>query len=250
MNTTTLCVSAQPATENIVKKIFSKAERYIAACLVSALMFIGSNAIGQTTTLTYTTPGTTSFTVPSGVSSITVYTWGAGGGSGGVTSGNDFASGGGGGGAFSGQTNIAVTGGVTMVTVTVGAGGVAGLNTGTSGGTGGSSSVTVGSTTYTANGGGGGGGATSTTAGTAGTGAAAGSGYTTEFGGGNGTVGVRNSNKEVGGAGGGGAGNAGAGGNGISGTAGTNTTGGTGGWKPEYNPLDRGGRLGGHFFSG
>ncbi len=71
------------------------------------------------TTQTYSTAGTYTFTVPAGVTTITVDTWGGGGRGGSRTSGSN-AYGGGGGGAFSRHT-LSVTPGQTY-TVTVGAG--------------------------------------------------------------------------------------------------------------------------------
>lgn len=71
------------------------------------------------TTQTYSTAGTYTFTVPAGVTTITVDTWGGGGRGGSRTSGSN-AYGGGGGGAFSRHT-LSVTPGETY-TVTVGAG--------------------------------------------------------------------------------------------------------------------------------
>lgn len=67
---------------------------------------------------TYTTPGRKTFTVPAGVTSITVECWGAGG-SGGTRS-SDGAGGGGGGGAYSLQVISVVPG--TSYSYTVGAG--------------------------------------------------------------------------------------------------------------------------------
>ncbi len=69
--------------------------------------------------VTYNSPGTYTFTVPAGVTQITVDVWGAGGRGGSRTSGSN-AYGGGGGGAYSQQT-IQVTGGQTY-TVFVGQG--------------------------------------------------------------------------------------------------------------------------------
>src|SRR5690606_2923348 len=67
----------------------------------------------------YTVPGYYTFTVPEGVTSITVQTWG-GGGRGGSRTSSSNGTGGGGGGAFS-QSTLTVTHGTTYV-VYVGSG--------------------------------------------------------------------------------------------------------------------------------
>ncbi|MBS1946123.1 MAG: T9SS type A sorting domain-containing protein [Bacteroidetes bacterium] len=181
---------------------------------------------------TYSSAGTYTYTVPAGVTSITIYCWGAGGGSGGcVAGGKDQAGGGGGGGACT-KNIFTVTPGQSL-TIVVGAGGTAGSSAGTNGGLGGTSSVTGIGVSITAAGGSGGNGVTTNGgAGTGGAGGSTGSGYSVIYSGGNGSTGVRSTSKEVGGAGGGGAGSGGAGGNGIPGTVtggGSNSTGGTGG---------------------
>ena len=218
----------QPQPKNILNSLTAKSFKWLGLLGLFILMAgFATNLSAQTTqTFSYTGSSQT-FTVPTGVTSITIYGWGAGGGSGGaVAANNDNASGGGGGGATA-KSIFTVSSG-QMYTINVGAGGTAGANTGTAGGTGGTTTVTGTAGTVTALGGGGGGGVTVTTgaAGTAGSGAVAGTGG---FAGGNGTVGVRTTQNEVGGAGGGGAGIASAGGNGTSTNAGTNTVGGTGG---------------------
>ncbi len=82
---------------------------------------------------TFTTNGT--FTVPSGVTTITVEAWGGGGGGGGV-SGNPAGGGGGAGGAYSRKVFTVVPS--ATYTVTIGAGGTAGASSGANGGNGGS----------------------------------------------------------------------------------------------------------------
>ena len=107
-------------------------------------------------TATFGTPGSSSWAVPAGVTSVTVKAWGAGGGGGG-----GYGAAGGGGGFA--QATITVTPGESL-TVYVGGGGGGGtyITYGQGGGGGGYSAVTR-SSTYLiqAGGGGGGGGATS-----------------------------------------------------------------------------------------
>lgn len=160
---------------------------------------------------TYSTAGTFNFTVPAGVTSITVETRGAGGGGGGVTA-TSAAAGGGGGGGYA-QAVIPVTPG-TSYTVIVGAAGTAGTTAGTNGGTGGSSSFD--GATVSAAGGVGGVGTTTTTPGTGGAGGAGLTGSIL-FGGGTGGTGIALTNS---GGGGGGAGSSAAGGNASGSTAG------------------------------
>ncbi|MBK6903467.1 MAG: HYR domain-containing protein [Saprospirales bacterium] len=88
------------------------------------LIFLSSGILAQTQT--FSSSGT--FTVPAGVTSITVQAWGGGGG-GGQSAGNR-ARGGGGGGAFTGGT-LSVSPG-DVLTITVGGGGPAGSNGGNS----------------------------------------------------------------------------------------------------------------------
>ncbi|MFM2339462.1 MAG: hypothetical protein RLZZ360_98 [Candidatus Parcubacteria bacterium] len=112
----------------------------------------------STQQVVYTAAGTSTFTVPSGVTSVTVKSWGAGGGSGASYSTNGGGAGAGGGGGF-------VQGNVTTIpaenlTVRVGgggAGGTAATSTGGGGG-GGYSGVFRTSTPLLVAGGGGGGG--------------------------------------------------------------------------------------------
>jgi hypothetical protein len=102
----------------------------------------------------YATPGTYTFTIPSTVTALDVQVWGAGGGSGG-TWGTNSTSVAGAGGGYGYSYLQGVTPGAT-VSVTVGAGGTAGLANGgspTAGGTGGTSSF---GTYITCTGGGGG----------------------------------------------------------------------------------------------
>jgi hypothetical protein len=101
---------------------------------------------------TYNTPGTYSFTVPDGVSSITAQVWGAGGGgSKGYL--NQKGTGGGGGGFA--QGTLSVNAG-DVITVTIGAGGNGSNSAGTDGVSGSSSSLSFNSSSITATGGSGG----------------------------------------------------------------------------------------------
>jgi hypothetical protein len=170
-------------------------------------------------TVAYTTPGTYSWVVPTGVSTISGLTIGGGGGASGGGGGN--SGGGGGGGGLRYSTSIAVTVGET-VTIVVGSGG-AGTAVGSNGGNGGSSQIKRGATVLLeAYGGGGGGAGTGTRA--AGTGGG-GSTIAGNIGGGNGGAGGVGTNNGEGGGGGGAGGYSGAGGTG----AGSGATAGTAG---------------------
>ncbi|QPA60704.1 glycine-rich domain-containing protein [Lysinibacillus sphaericus] len=128
----------------------------------SAFQLQGESGVTSPTngSQTFSTPGTYSFTVPTGVTRITYRMWGAGGGGGGSSAYRGYTPGGGGGaGAYvSGFLNV-VPG--NTITVTVGAGGAGGLphtdeNTESllTGGVGGQSNVS--GAPYPAGGGGGG----------------------------------------------------------------------------------------------
>ena len=171
---------------------------------------------------TYTSQGSSTFTVPAGVTSITVKLWGGGGGGGG---GAATAAGGTGGGAGYVTATLSVTPGETL-NIYVGGGGPGGLynnggqDGGGGGGGGGYSSVYRSSTLLAlAAGGGGGGGARNATAGGA-------------AGAGGGTSGVNGTSVGNGGGGAGGTasagGNGGTGGNSNTGEAGSSLTGGDG----------------------
>ncbi len=106
---------------------------------------------------TFSTAGNTSWTVPTGVTSVTVKAWGGGGGSGSSAAG--LSSGAGGGGGFA-QSTLSVSAGQTL-TVYVGGGGnggTSGGSKGNGGGGGGYSGVAVSGTLQVIAGGGGGGG--------------------------------------------------------------------------------------------
>jgi len=183
--------------------------KYISVML---LLFVTANRISFSQTIvtqTYNTSGT--FTVPNGVSSISVECWGAGGGGGTRTS--NGVGGGGGGGAYA-SNMLSVTPGNYPVVVGVG---------GATGATGGSSSFNINSVVAL----GGGGVVTNSAIGGIG-GTAAGSTGSIKYSGGSGANGLSGS---YGGGGGGGAGSNGTGGNATSAIGGTGTTnnGGNGG---------------------
>ena len=153
-------------------------------CLLAFFGLFGmTNAFGQTVFTDNTPGGSETFTVPAGVTEITVGIWGSGGGGGGSNSNNNGGSGGGGGGAST--RVIAVTPG-DVFTYTVGTGGAGG---GAAAGTGANGTATTFvrvalGINMAANGGTGGQG----NMGTAGTGGTS-SGGTTNVNGLNGTVG-------------------------------------------------------------
>jgi hypothetical protein len=112
-----------------------------AACAALLVAVLGAGRAAAQTTTTFSIAGNTTWLCPTGVTSVQVEAWGAGGGSGGA--GANFAStGGGAGGSYIRVSSVAVTPGVTYQ-LTVGTGGTAGAggaaNSGTAGGTGGSS---------------------------------------------------------------------------------------------------------------
>jgi hypothetical protein len=116
---------------------------------------------GQTANGTiFTTAGSSSYVVPSGVTSITVKAWGGGGG-GGAGSGSTGVGGNGGGGGYATAT-ITVTSGETL-TVDVGTGGTDAPSNSKGGNGGGFSALRRSSTYLLQAGGGGGGGGTSST---------------------------------------------------------------------------------------
>jgi hypothetical protein len=179
------------------------------------------------TTVPFTSQGTTTWTVPAGVTSVKIECWGAGGAGGGAANANNSTGKGGGGGAYARVNSLTVVPGQTL-TVTVGAGG-SGANA-ANGGSGGNSQVVYNSTAVTlAVGGGGGAIAQGNNGGTASNGGSSGSCIgDIVYNGGNGGGGGYGG----GGGGGGGAGTDGSGNNG--GTAGSTTgagagSGGTGG---------------------
>jgi len=107
------------------QSIFSK-------LFLSLLFLIGVSSVSFAQTFTDNDPtAPNSWTVPAGVTSITVQAWGAGGAGGGSTSNGNGGSGGGGG-AYASRT-ITVTPGST-INYTIGAGGIGSNGNGTAGG--------------------------------------------------------------------------------------------------------------------
>ncbi|HBE43384.1 MAG TPA: hypothetical protein DDW27_19725, partial [Bacteroidales bacterium] len=181
-----------------------------------ALFYSLDLCLGQSQT--FTTSGT--FTVPPGVTAITVECWGGGGAGGGTTANNARGGGGGAGGAYA-KKALSVTPG-TNYTVTVGA---ARTGTTSAGGTGNPSWFGTTGTVYAEGGAGGAAPNGGTVAG--GTGSAANSIGDIVYAGGNGANGTSTAS----GGGGGGSGSTGDGGNASGTTAGSGTAlnGGTGG---------------------
>ena len=192
---------------------------FLSVFLVGLFLLINGTTeiFGQSQTIT--TSGT--FTVPAGVTSITVEAWGGGGAGGGVTALARATGGGGGGGTYTKATAIAVTPG-QVINVTIGAGGtgVSAAN-GNPGGT----TIFAASTSVSAVGGNGGSVNEATGNPLNGAGANAATGIT--FGGGAGGTGnATAATNGTSGGGGGGAGDSGAGGAGttIGGVGGAGTT--------------------------
>jgi len=195
-------------SKSFLRKLFAPAIAFLIANL-----FLAHKSFGQSSQ-TFTTPGTTTFTAPAGVTSVIVEVWGGGGAGGG---GSTVAAGGGGGGGYKKVIGVTVVPG-TNYTIVVGAGGVGAAANGQAGGT---SSGTFGVTVVSATGGAGG------IGGTPGAGGAGGTGGVGGFTGGTGAPGV---NFGHGGGGGSSAGpGTGAGINGNTATSGTGATAVTGG---------------------
>lgn len=175
--------------------------------IVLMLLFAGSLAAmaQEAVTVTFTSSGT--FTVPVGVTEITVEAWGGGGGGGGSSSNRDGGSGGGGGGYTKGTLSVGEN---QVINFTVGAGGSGASAGNNKGGDGGQSKFL----TLVANGGTGGWG----NRGTAGTGGSA-SGGTINITGANGSTGGNSGGNGGAGANGGAGGNGNTDGNGSAGQA-------------------------------
>ena len=132
-----------------MKKRLHDRKRLMQFALSLCLIFVSTNlSWGQL--VTQNTPGNYSYTVPAGVTSITISTWGAGGAGGSAqtaTAGLNARGGGGAGGSYA-STTISVTTG-DIINYIVGAGGTAlltGFTNLTPGGEGGFSSASLGST--------------------------------------------------------------------------------------------------------
>jgi len=115
--------------------------------ILASIVFISQNLISQTQTDIDDTPGSRTFTVPSGVTQLIIEVWGAGGkgGNASKSGGNNTASAGGGGGGAYNTATITVNPG-QIINYTVGAGA-------TTTSPGGTSTATDGSTTVNASGG-------------------------------------------------------------------------------------------------
>lgn len=123
-------INIHPFSPKIMKKItptFKKTFLTLGLLLMSLIGFAQSPFTDNTNN------GTETFTVPTGVTSVTVQIWGGGGGGGGSTTSGSGGSGGGGGG-YTTKT-FSVTAGQN-ITYTIGTGGIAGTSAGVIGGTG------------------------------------------------------------------------------------------------------------------
>ena len=108
--------SVHPFSPKVMKKNTLLNKAFI------TLVFLLVSLLGVAQSQTFTTAGANTFTVPAGVTSVTVEAWGGGGkGASVYTNGTAYAGGGGGGGAYSKTISIAVTPGAT-VNLNVGAG--------------------------------------------------------------------------------------------------------------------------------
>ena len=207
---------------------------FIAAAVLAVLLlqFAAPSAWATTVTNNFTTAGTTTWTCPAGVTSISVAVQGGGGAGGAASTTQSARGGGGGGGGCAYSSAVPVVPG-TGYTVTVGGGGAGGSGAGAVGG----DSSFSGSGITTLTGGKGGGGALNT-----GSGAAGGFGGTASGGAVNksGGTGDTSPNATAGGGGGGGGGTTGAGGTAsgnVSGLGGTGSpAGGAGGTNNGVGP--------------
>ena len=197
------------STTNLTNAVWQQGTAVANGYIYSA----GGIGSGTTNTTTYNTAGSSTYTVPAGVSFVTVKAWG-GGGAGGNGSGSSGIGGNGGGGGYA-KAVIATTPGEGL-TVTVGSGGADSGTVSSGGGNGGGFSAVQRSGTYLvqAGGGGGGGGSRGNSTGDGGAGGAGG--------GSSGLPGSVGEGSSAGGAGGAGTSSAGgtAGAAGTSGTAG------------------------------
>ena len=145
-----ICFNALPQAFNT---FLSKQKTHSFSLFVFIFTLLGfSNAFGQSPFIDNNVAAPNSFTVPAGVTSITIELWG-GGGAGGGSSTNDLGGSGGGSGGYTTRTYTGLLGG-EVINYTLGAGGT---GTSTTGNPGGNSTLTFNTFTLTANGGGGGG---------------------------------------------------------------------------------------------
>lgn len=149
--TTGARIDAWSSTTNLSNAVWGQGTAVAGGYIYS----VGGVGSANTVTSTYNTNGTSTYTVPTGVTRITVKAWGAGGG-GGAGNGNAGLGGTGGGGGFA-QAVINVTPGEGL-TVRVGAGGAKATANSRGGAGGEASKITRSSTILLEAGGGGGGG--------------------------------------------------------------------------------------------
>ncbi len=187
--------------------------------LVASLSVFCTTLFAQSVTHRFPASGT--FTVPPGVTSITVKAWGAGGGGGERSPNGADAGGGGGGGGYAGGVMTVTP--FSTITVTVGTGGVGAIANGNNGTAGGNTIVTDGTSTITAIGGGRGTSVNGGGVGGAGGGASFAGSVASQVTRTGGNAANANNSANFGGGGGGGAGDA------NNGSNATNTTAGAGG---------------------
>jgi hypothetical protein len=218
--TTGARIDAWSSTNNLSNPTWGQGTAVAGGFIYSAGGVVGS----AVNTVTYYSAGTTSWSVPAGVTSITIQTWGAGGG-GGTNNGSGSGGNGGGGGYAKGV--VTVTPG-DSISIAVGSGGAKAAGN-LSGGKGGGYTAVTNTTTATllmkAGGGGGGGGGRGS-----GNGGAGGAG-----GGASGIIGSNGSGTSPGGRGG----------PGLAGSAGAGGTAGTGGAAGAAGAADAGGNAAG-----
>lgn len=168
--TTGARIDAWSSTTNLTSAVWAQGTAVAGGFIYSV------GGVGSSTTVTtpYDTAGTDTYTVPAGITSITVKAWG-GGGAGGNGDGGTTGTGGNGGGGGYAKAVLSVTPGETL-DVTVGSGGADSGTVSSGGGNGGGFSAVQRSGTYLiqAGGGGGGGGARGNNNGNGGAGGAGG----------------------------------------------------------------------------
>ncbi|OOG78800.1 T9SS sorting signal type C domain-containing protein [Flavobacterium sp. A45] len=119
-----------------MKKFYLNLQRYVSKAAISfwavlILLVIGNSIFAQTT-VNFTTPGSNTWTVPCGVTSLTVRAWG-GGGAGGAATINPSGGSGGGGGGYS--TYVVMVTPSQIINYSIGSGGIGGSGNGGDGGT-------------------------------------------------------------------------------------------------------------------